>query len=319
MLVAQLADQGQLVLDQCLHRGGNALRPAAPRALVGHLAQVAGGRVAARHHLVRVLVLQRVQAEMTALRHTQGLGQQLGGKGVRQAQPGAQVLLGAALQRMATFRERLADARGRQHVLQRLARAHMHVHIAHGHQGQRRQFRQGAQAVQPELIIQAAQLLHPDPAPACELPQRPAPQGQQLRVGGMAFRAQQHQTVGQCHTREIGLREMVGTFLRRAPQPGDEGAQVAVALQVLRQHDQHARRTVRSAGLHPKLRSQQQMQAHGLCRHMGAHGPGQTALVGQGQCPVAQRVGALHQLVRMARATQEGEVRDAAQFRIVRQ
>ncbi len=78
VLVLQLADQGQLMLDLLLHLGGRAFRPAPPCPFVSQAPQKAGRRLARRHDLIGVLVLQLVQREVTALRDPQGLVHLLG-------------------------------------------------------------------------------------------------------------------------------------------------------------------------------------------------------------------------------------------------
>ena len=181
VLVLEVADQFQLVLDLRLHLGRHAAGPAAPGAFVGDAPKVGRGRLARRHHLVRVSIAQLVEAEDAAGGHVQGLGEQFRGVGLRQAQPGAQVPLGVGLQVEPALGQRFADTRGGQHVLQRLARAHMEVHVAGRHQRDRAGAADLAQPVQPHLVGQQAQQVDAEPAAANELVQQPLGDGGELR------------------------------------------------------------------------------------------------------------------------------------------
>ena len=115
-------------------RSGMPARIALRRACVRQVAQACGGRHAGRHRLQRVVVADLLELEPAAPRHTQRVGQQVGRIDIGQPLALAQVPLGIALQREAALGDRLAHAHGRDHVLQRLARARMHVHVAGGHQ-----------------------------------------------------------------------------------------------------------------------------------------------------------------------------------------
>ena len=134
MLVAQFLDQRELALDLLADRRGNAVGPAPARAFVGQTAQVAGRRLAVGYDLRGVVVAQLVEREVAAVGHAQGLGQQLGREGQPEPAPRAQVALGVAVQRLAALGQRPAQPGRCQHVLQRLAAAHMHGDVADGHQ-----------------------------------------------------------------------------------------------------------------------------------------------------------------------------------------
>jgi hypothetical protein len=101
--------------------------------------------------------------------------------------------------------------------------------------------------------------------------------------------------------------------LSEARRSGDELAQIAVAIQILGQHHQGERRFAGIAWLDAELGAQQQIRPLPGC-HMGAHDARQGTFVGDGQGTVAQRLGALHQLLRAAGPPQKGEIGDAAQL-----
>ncbi len=79
-----------------------------------------------RHEFLGIFVSQFVQVEGAAARDFQRLAQRIGGIEPRQLQARAQMALGVGGQRIAAFADRLAQADGRQRVMQRLARADMH-------------------------------------------------------------------------------------------------------------------------------------------------------------------------------------------------
>ena len=141
-LVFQFSNQVQLMLQQLLHRWQQTLRIAARRAFEGKLAQRLRWRQAGQHGLQRILVAQFVQAEMAALRDQQRVGQQLGR--VERGEPlaRAQMGFGVGLKRKTALAHCHTQPHGGHDVVQRLARAHMHVHIATGHQRQARVPRQ---------------------------------------------------------------------------------------------------------------------------------------------------------------------------------
>ena len=169
MLVVQVADQLQLVLNLRLDLSRHAFGPAPPCPFVGDAAQVARRRLARRHDFIGVLVLQLVEREAAALGHLDRLGQQVCGEGLRQAKPGAQVPLGVDLQLAAALGQRPAGADRGHHVVQRLARSHVHVDVADGHQRDRRQVTRLTQLVQPHLVVELPQQFHAQPAATGEV------------------------------------------------------------------------------------------------------------------------------------------------------
>jgi hypothetical protein len=135
-LIGQARDEHQLALDLVSHRGRLALRIAPAHTLLGEHAQPAGGRVAGRHQLLRVLVAQFIKRERAArgpvgCRLEPGRLIQLG-----QSRTGPQMGLPVRFQPQAGLRHRATVAGGREHVLQGLARSAVHQHIARGDDGQ---------------------------------------------------------------------------------------------------------------------------------------------------------------------------------------
>lgn len=77
-----------------------------------------------------MLLLQLVEREAAALGHVERLGQHVGGERPRQAQPGAQVPFGVELRLAAALGQRPAGADRGHHVVQRLARSHVHEDVS---------------------------------------------------------------------------------------------------------------------------------------------------------------------------------------------
>ena len=133
-LVLELGNQGQLMFNLLPHTFGYACGIASCRTLQSELTQSLRRCLTWQHALQRVLVTQFVQAEAAALRNQQGVGQQIGWIDVCEPLTRAQMSFSIGLQRKAALCHRLPQTDGGHHVLQRLARAQMHVHIATGHQ-----------------------------------------------------------------------------------------------------------------------------------------------------------------------------------------
>ena len=112
---------------------------------------------------MRVLVFDFVEAESAALRNLHRSLQQLRRVDARQPHALAQVPLGMRLQRKAALRHRQAQAHGSDHVLQRLARAHVHVHIARRHQRHTHRRARLLQGGQPQVVVGLQQQLSHQP------------------------------------------------------------------------------------------------------------------------------------------------------------
>ena len=159
-LVVQLFNQRQLVFklrdDFFRHTAGVALGCTLPgqAAQAGSRGFLRGCNVAQR---VAVQVNNFVEAKRAAPGNDQRGGQQLGRVQRRQPHAGTQVRLGVGLQRKAAVVDSFAQAYGGQYVLQRLARAHMHVNVTASDQRYARLKRQRLQLRQPQRIVQALQ------------------------------------------------------------------------------------------------------------------------------------------------------------------
>ena len=94
-LVAQLGDQGQLVLDQIQDPLRGAAWPTAGGTLQGQATQIGRGGLSGRDQLVRVLVAQLVQGEGAGGRHPRGLREQV--RRVEAGQLGGAVQVGLAV------------------------------------------------------------------------------------------------------------------------------------------------------------------------------------------------------------------------------
>ncbi|OQC04174.1 MAG: hypothetical protein BWX79_02545 [Alphaproteobacteria bacterium ADurb.Bin100] len=314
-LVLQLGDQRQLVLDLFLHGGGHALGVTHAGALLGVVAQGHRGRGAGQHGLHGVLVAQLVQAEAAARGHHRGVGQQPGRVKRGQAQARAQVCLGVGLQAEAALGHRRAQAHGGQHVVQHLARAHVHDHVARGHQwhtgGRRGLFK----LREPQVVVQAVQQLGGEPEMGTKLlpSQRRTVtecfQGDS--ASGEPVRRQDEFAIGQAIGGDVLPAQAVLALGRGAAAGGDELAQRAPAVEVVRQRDQ-AKAPV--TAIEHELAASQQLETELLGLGMRAHQPGHRAFVGDGQRGVAQRMGARHQLLGVRGAHLEAEVGAAMQL-----
>jgi hypothetical protein len=156
VLVAQLADQCQLLVDELTHISRHALRPASAQALFGEGAQVLACAAARRHQLRRIVVAQLRQREAAALSDRRALGQQC--RWVERLQLGerAQVPLAIGIETLSGLIDSAAVSDRRERILQHPARAHMHVHIAARHQWQCGGAAQLQSPVQPCTVVGGA-------------------------------------------------------------------------------------------------------------------------------------------------------------------
>ncbi len=152
-LIAQLGDEGQLLLKLRAHVARHALRVSLCRATQGELAQVAAGGLAGRHHLVWVLITQFGQLEPAQVGDALRFDQQFARVNQRQTQAAAQVGLGVGAQGKTTIGHGPVFADGGHHVQHRLAAAHVHERAASGHQRQAGGLGGGCQAIQPQGIV----------------------------------------------------------------------------------------------------------------------------------------------------------------------
>ncbi len=188
----------------------------------------------------------------------------------------------------------------------------MHVDVSGGHQRDGGQLADLAQLVQPHLVIEQTQQFDGQPAAAHEVRQHPARYLHELVVRRSARGRDDHQAVLQLPARDQLQRQNVGALGRRHPQLRDELAQVAVAFDRLREHDQRERRVGE-----PELAADDQGQLDALGSFVRADHARNRALVRDGQGRVAELLGALDELLGPAGTVQEGEGAHAAQLRVV--
>jgi len=285
-----------------------------------------------RNDLARVLVAQLVERKGAALGPGHARGQPIGRIQQAQAQPRTQVGLGVGLQRRAGLGHAAVQARGLQHIEQRLARTRVHAHIAHGQYRQPGERGQVPHHAHPLRIVRAAVQRQRQRRAVAEPLLQPGrtrvPNGQV----GPRLHHQQHQAARQPGQErrlrhlafDVGHPGFVGALGGTAPRHGDPARQVDVAAVVLHQHRQaHARQRRRP---HPRLRIDQpelrphhQVQATLARLRMRPHHPRQRALVGHRQRRIAALLRTIDQLMRMRRPAQEAEVAAAQKLGIGRQ
>jgi hypothetical protein len=215
------------------------------------------------------------------------VGQHCGRVERRQPQARTQVRLGVGLQAEAALGHRRAQAHGGEHVVQRLARAHVHVHVAGGHQ------RHAGPKLASSQRRAVTECFQGDSASA------------------EPVRRQDEFAIGQAISGDVVPVQAVLALGRGAPAGGDELAQRAPAMEVVRQRDQPKAPVT---AVEHELAAGQQLEAELLRLRMRAHQPGHRAFIGDGQRAVAQRVGARHQFLGMRRADLEAEVAAAVQL-----
>jgi hypothetical protein len=281
------------------------------------VAQGLRGRGAGQHGFHGVLVAQLVEAEAAARGHHRGVGQQLGRVERGQAQARAQVRLGVGLQAEAALGHRRAQAHGGEHVVQHLARAHVHDHVAGGHQRHAGAGRGLFELREPQVVVQTVQQLGCEPEMGAKL----APSQRQSvtecfqgdSAAGEPVRRQDELAIGQALGGDVLPAQAVLALGRGAAAGGDELAQRAPAVQVVRQRDQPKAPV---AAVEHELAAGQQLEAELLRLGMRAHQPRHRAFVGDGQRGVAQRMGARHQFLGVRGADLEAEVGAAVQLRV---
>jgi len=162
-LITQLGDQREFVRDRLLDVRGRALRPAAALALHGELAEPARGRLAFRHDLARILVAEFVERERAARgdveRHRHEFRRVDRGETLERAQ----VALAVREQRVARAVHGGAEPGGGEHVLQRAPAAHVHVHVASGHERQSESLAESLEPLEPAAVLSRSEQFHSDP------------------------------------------------------------------------------------------------------------------------------------------------------------
>ena len=168
-LVLAVRNQRKLLADLCGNPVGHPLRIAAHGPLLCQPGQGLGRRHAGGHGLQWVLVADLAQAESAARCHRERGGQQLGRVDACQAHALAQVALGVGLQGKAAFGHAAPTLHGRDHVLQRLARAGVHVHVARRHQRQAQRRARTLQRGQPQAVVGGQMQLYRQPEVAVKI------------------------------------------------------------------------------------------------------------------------------------------------------
>ncbi len=145
--------------------------------------------------------------------------------------------------------------------------------------------------------------LHADPGPARETIRQPTAV-LDLRTG----RGQPQDEAPIEARLQVRPLQPVAALGTAPARPRDQMRQISVPLAICRQHHQ-------PHPIHePQLTADNQVQAAGLGLAMGSHNPRQGALIGQGECPVAQLPGPAHQFLRVRGRRQEGVVGAAVQL-----
>ena len=325
-LVLQLGDDRELVLDRRAMLVGQAGGKAPGRALVRELAQLRRRRLARRDDLLGVLVLQLGERELAALRDRHRLLEP--GRLVERGQAAlrAQVLLGVGGERQAALGDGPSEPRGGKRVLQGLARADVHQHIAGGDDRQTGARGDLGDVIDEVVVIGTVQQLDGDRGALLEPGLEPGRVRQDLGLALRRRRHEQGEAVAEAgeHRRirhlafDVARVGAVVAFLDPATRDRDPVREVAVAAPRLRQQHQAG---VRRAGLgvaETDLAADDQRQLLRLRLDMGAHDAGERALVGDRDCAVAERGGALHQLLGVRRARQEAEVAAAVKLGVAR-
>ena len=194
------------------------------------------------------------------------------------------------MQRLPALRHRLAEADRGEHVLQAPARAHVHVHVAGGDQRQARFAGESScSALKLRAIVRPAMQLGGDPGLRRESARRATPPGRNpLRAPRAPAR----------RCRQAPRRrpaERIAPFLAAPPAGGDERR---------RSRRTSAGRWRAAPACPPPARisvPRISWQAALLRRLVRAHHAGERAFVGQRERAVAERRGALHQLLADAR------------------
>ena len=295
-LVLLILDQRQLFVQLIVHVLGNALGIASRRAIPGQPGQGLRGRHAGQHALLRIVVANLVQAEAATPGQLQRRLQHDPGIERSQPQTRAQMPLGIGLQRKAAFGHGAPQAYCRDHILQRLARARMHMDIAAGQQRQAQHHASLLQGLQPQAVVGRQMQLHTQPQDICRKMRcnvfQTSGYSYQIRcIELLALRQQQTFAALLQQLPGTGFIDQILPFGSPAACNGDEFTEIAPALQITHQHHDPERTPGEFAAM-------DQVQVAVSRRLMSAHGTGHRALVGQRQRRIAQAFGPVHQLGR---------------------
>lgn len=215
-------------------------------------------------------------------------------------------------------KERAFQADRGQCVLQRAARALVHVHVASGdcrqaaRRGEFEQHRQACRVIGPGMQFDG------QPGTGWEARRQPT----SLVHPGASVRDPQRQAVRQgaaaagkvAGTFEVAAVEAVLALERASPRQGGQSRQIAVTGAVLCQQDQSEVFPWLTA--EAKFGTDDQLQAASTGCAMCSHDAGQRGFVGDRQRTVAEFLRLLDQFFRMRGAAQEGKVGAAVKFGI---
>lgn len=261
---------------------------------------------------------------------------------VQQGQPlaRAQVRFGVGLQAVAGFGHRAPVVGGGQHVQQRLARTRVHAHVAHGGDGHAGETGHTLRGFQQQRVVRTQVQRQAQRSAVAEPglePHRVGKQGlEEIPSAGRDTRRthhQQRQAIGQPgqhgrgrHTAfDVGHQGDVFALGRAAARHGDPLRQVAIPAA---RHGQHGE--LRACGwsgrgvgrLRTGLQLHQGADDQGQAilprLHVRTHDTGERALVGDGQCGVAQGLRAGDQFLGVRSPVQEAEIAAADQLGVGR-
>ncbi len=258
-----------------------------------------------RYHLLGILVAQFIQGEIAQVGNTPGFFQQ--GRWIELLQPvqRPQVPLAVAGASAAQLVDAGVVAQGGEYIVQGFAGGSMHLDVAAGHH---RQVDVTGQAMQGGVagdLVVAQQVADAQPYPAFAQALQLQPPGAGRRIIALrqpdqqaAFQVEDHIPQG-CPVLALGAA---------SPGHADQARQFAVGGPARRQCHQP------DTFLQVELAADNQFDTQFLRRHVGFHHTCQRALVGHGQCGVAQGRGPLHQFMGMGGAAQEAVATETMEF-----
>ncbi|MDR9160943.1 hypothetical protein FEP45_06023 [Burkholderia multivorans] len=208
--VAQLRDQIEFIPDLLFHFLRHTLRITFNRAGLGLLFQITGRRMSGRHDLVRILVAQRIEFEMTRIENRTRLRDLVRRKQLRDTRKRTQMLLRIRRERIAALGHRRPEPDRRHHVLQRLARAPVHRHVAERDDAHAAPRAGRTNLVALRAVQRALQLHEPEPRTLAERRAKP----RDLRVEYICA----HRIHGHENRKTVGHPAQVREFLGRPRQ-----------------------------------------------------------------------------------------------------
>ena len=236
------------------------------------------------------------------------------------------MLLGVGLEREAALGDRLGEARRGERVLQGLPRAHVHQHVAGGDDRQAGELRDADDAVDEVVVAGAVQQLEGDRGAVLEPGLQPHRVREDVLERLRRRRHEQREALGQAGERgrvrhlafDVARVREVAALLGAPARDRDPVREVAVAAPRLRQQHQARVRRAAARQRQAHLAADDEVQLLRLGLDVRANDAGERALVGDRERAVAERGGALDQLLRVRRAGQEAEVAAAVKLGVAR-